>query len=115
MTELIDLERAGWQALVDGTAADFYRDLFTDDALLVVPGMVMDASVWVASLSGPQWSSFELNDDQVLTLSADSAALIYRAIARREATSPYEAIVTSTYRRVGDVWKLALHQQTPMP
>jgi ketosteroid isomerase-like protein len=115
VNELFDLERAGWQALVDGTAADFYRAMFTDDALLVVPGMVMEASAWVASLQGPQWSRFELDNVRVLDLADDCRALLYRAVAQREGEAPYEALVTSTYRRVGDRWKLALHQQTPTP
>ena len=49
-----------------------------------------------------------------LALSADVAALQYRASARREGDdSPYHALVTSVYVRRDGAWRLALHQQTP--
>jgi len=113
--ELVALERAGWQALVDGTAATFYRDVLAPDALLVVPGMVIDGSAWLDSLTGPQWSSFEIEDTRVVDLADDAAAVVYHAIAQRGDDPPYQAFVTSTYRRAGDRWQLALHQQTPDP
>jgi Domain of unknown function (DUF4440) len=115
LAELVARERDGWQSLVDGTAAAFYRDALTNDALLVVPGMVIDGSTWVESLQGAQWSHFELSDARILELTGDCAALVYRAEARREGEPTYAALITSIYRREGDTWKLALHQQTPEP
>jgi len=113
--ELLALERDGWQALVDGTAAGFYRDALAADALLVVPGMVLDGATWLASLDGPQWASFDIADAREIDLADDAAALIYRAHAQRDGETPYTALVTSIYRQVGERWKLALHQQTPDP
>jgi hypothetical protein len=114
LEDILAIERAGWQSLVDGTGAGFYRDTAVGDALLVVPGTVMPVSDWIESLAGPQWSSFRISDASLVELGDDAAALVYRADATRVGADPYAALITSTYRREGGRWKLALHQQTPL-
>ena len=40
---LIDLESRGWDSLCDGTGADFYGQLMTDDGVMVLGnGAAMD-------------------------------------------------------------------------
>jgi len=50
----------------------------------------------------------------VLALSDDTAALVYRAHAKRQDQPPYEAAITSVYRRRSGSWELVVHQQTPL-
>jgi hypothetical protein len=113
--DLVRLERDGWAALLDGTAAAFYGERLAADALLVVPGAVMPGADWLRSLDGPQWATFAMSDERVVPLGADAAAVVYRADATRPGDPPYTALVTSTYVRAGTGWELALHQQTPLP
>ena len=114
---LLDLEHAGWRALSTGGAAasDYYRDVLADDVLMLFPGgfVIDDRDTVIQSMDGPPWTSYELADERVYDLNAESAVVAYRAKATREGTD-YEALFNSTYIRVGDDWKLALHQQTPV-
>jgi hypothetical protein len=48
-TELLELERKGWEALATGRGAEFYGRVLTDDAIVVVPGMVLDRAQSLAS------------------------------------------------------------------
>jgi hypothetical protein len=61
------------------------------------------------------WSSFAIENPAVLALSDDSAAVVYRAHAQRQDQPPYEAAITSVYRRRDGTWELVVHQQTPLP
>ncbi len=112
----LELERAGWRALATGgAAAGFYAEVLADDVLILMPGgtVIDDRDAVVASMSGPPWSSFELSDERVLTPAADCTVVAYRARARR-GNHDYEALISSTYARRRDAWKLAVHQHTPV-
>ena len=51
-----------------------------------------------------------------MELTKDVALLIYRAVARwAHESAPYTALASSVYVRRGESWKLALHQQSPLP
>lgn len=114
--DLLELERAGWQALAASpeAARAFYDEVLADAVLMLFPGgtTIADRAAAVRSLGGAPWSSFELGDERVLPLGAGSAAVTYRARARR-GDAAYEALFASIYVRRGDGWRLALHQQTP--
>jgi hypothetical protein len=116
MDEVVDIERAGWDALSAGgsAAADFYeRNLAHEVTFLLPGGMVLrDRAAVIRSLQGPPWTSFELHDEHVQPLGAGAAALTYRVRATRDG-DVYEALINSTYVRDAGSWKLALHQQTP--
>jgi hypothetical protein len=62
----------------------------------------------------PRWTSVDFTDQQLVQLSPDTVALIYRASGSRgREEPPYPALASSVYvKRDGD-WKLALHQQSP--
>jgi hypothetical protein len=115
--ELIELERAAWTALSTSgeAAAAFYSDALADDVLMLLPGglVIDDRAQVIDSMRGAPWDSFELSDERVLDLTADSAVVAYRAIARRQGDD-YTALFNSTYIRVGGAWRLAVHQQTPV-
>ena len=51
-----------------------------------------------------------------MELSKDVALLTYRAVARwAHESAPYTALASSVYVKRGETWKLALHQQSPLP
>lgn len=114
LDELLELEHAGWVALCNGTAHEFYGDLMTEDALMVLAnGMVMERDAVVTALEGsPPWSAYEIVDPRVLELGEDVSALVYTATAHRPEGGPFIGAMASVYVRSGDDWRLALYQQT---
>ena len=113
--QLLEIERAGWDALsTEGAAGPFYDRVLADQVLMLLPGGMLldDRSDIVASMRGAAWDAFELTDERVLELSEGCAVVAYRADARR-GDQHYRALFSSVYVRDGDTWRLALHQQTP--
>ena len=115
-SELLEIERKGWDSLCDGTGADFYGRVMTDNGLMVLAnGMVMDRDQVVEALGkSPPWSSYQLDNVRLIELSPDAAALIYVGTARRDDADPFVGAMASVYHRVGGKWRLALYQQTPV-
>mgnify|MGYP001294684878 FL=1 len=116
MDELIELERAGWASLCDGTGADFYGETMTSDGVMVLAnGTVMTRDEVVSALGqAPPWASFEIDDLRVVPISQDSAALIYLGTGHRTGDEPsFTGVMSSVYTRRDSRWKLALYQQTP--
>ncbi|WP_026373320.1 nuclear transport factor 2 family protein [Agrococcus lahaulensis] len=113
LDELLELERAGWRSLCESTGDGFYGRLMTDDGLMVlVDGSVLDRAAVVASLGhAPPWASFEIREPRVVAVGAESAALVYTGVARREGME-LVARMSSAYVRVDGEWRLALYQQT---
>jgi hypothetical protein len=118
LPELLALERRGWDALCDGTAAAFYGEVMTDDGLMVLAnGAVLDRDAVVAALGqSPPWRSYQLADLRLVGAGPDSAALVYTGrAARDEDAPPFVGAMTSLYVRTDGVWRLALYTQTPVP
>jgi uncharacterized protein (TIGR02246 family) len=116
MDDLLRLERAGWDSLCDGSGADFYGSVMTDDALMVLAnGEAMTRSDVVAALAkSPPWASYEMQDVRVVQLNDDSAALVYVGVAHRtDDDEPFVGAMSSVYVRRDGEWRLALYQQTP--
>lgn len=114
LDELLELEHAGWVALCNGTAADFYDTHMTDDGVMVLAnGMVMDrASVVTALRDAPPWAGYEIVEPLLVDLAVGVAALVYGGIGRRNEGEPFVGAMTSVYVRQDDAWRLALYQQT---
>ncbi|MEV4900327.1 nuclear transport factor 2 family protein [Citricoccus sp. NPDC055426] len=115
LTELLPLERSGWDALCANRGGRFYGDLMTEHALMVlVNGMVLDRTTVAASLDeSPAWSWYRLDDARVVPTGADSAALVYRATAMRDGgAEPFIASMSSHYRRLEGRLRMTLYQQT---
>lgn len=112
------LERAGWEALSGAPPGPraFYDRVLTDDAVMIVPGLVLDRRAALESWDGvPPWMDYELVDPRMIGLGLDAAALTYVAVARRDGQAePYRAVMTSVYVRGTSGWRLAIHQQTPL-
>ena len=65
------------------------------------------------AMAGQPWASHTLEEPQVLPVTDDVAVVSYGVVAQREGAPTYSALISSTYVRRGDGWRLALHQQTP--
>ncbi|WP_372698331.1 nuclear transport factor 2 family protein [Arthrobacter sp. JSM 101049] len=114
---LLELEEAGWSALCASRGSAFYGQLMLPEALMVlVNGMVLDRSAVIAGLDdAPPWDSFELAEARTVPVGTDSTALVYRARARRDGDAgPFVALMSSIYRLVEGVPRLALYQQTTL-
>lgn len=115
LRELEAVERAGWDALCTGDGARFDADLRTDDGVMVLAhGQAMGRAAVVESLpGGPAWDRYELTDLTVVPAGPDAATLVYRAAAHRTGAPPFTALMTSTYARLDDRWRLTVYTQTP--
>lgn len=116
-TTVLDLERAGWDALCNGTAADFYARTMTPGGLMVLAnGEVMTRDEVVAALAdAPPWCRYEIGEPRLVPLGADAVALVYLGTAHRDPDDPpFVGAMTSVYvASPGDgEWRLALYQQT---
>jgi hypothetical protein len=112
--ELLDLERAGWDSLCDGSGDEFYGALMAPDGLMILAnGQIMTRDDVVAALAGaPPWSSYEITNARTLDLGAGVAMLVYVGTGHRSGSSDFVGVMTSVYRRTADGWQLALYQQT---
>jgi Domain of unknown function (DUF4440) len=116
LAELLSLERQGAEALTSGGAASFYGALLTDDALMVVPGFIVDKAMFVQSVdSEASWTSFTVAEPRLTSLTPDAAILVYRARGRRTGRPDYVALMSSVYVKRDGQWRLVHHQQTPQP
>ena len=114
LSHLVELEREGWAALAAGHGADFYREQLAPEAAMAFPfGVLTRAEAIDAMASAPPWATYELRDAQVVPLTPDAGVVVYAVEARREGQAPFRAVVSSTFVRDGDSWKLAFHQQSP--
>jgi hypothetical protein len=112
---LLALEDEGWEALSGDRGAAFYDEILTPHALMVVPGMVLTKERAMKEIeAGGPWAEFRIEDPLVVRLTEQSAALTYRATARRDNEPERVALMTSVYVENGGSWKLAFHQQTPI-
>ncbi len=115
---LLDLERQGWDSLCDSTGDEFYGQAMTEDAVMVLAnGEVMDRDTVVAALGqAPPWRTYDISDPRLVQTGPDSAALVYRGSAYRDADEPaFIGLMSSVYVRRNAEWRLALYQQTPVP
>ena len=78
--------------------------------------MILDRATFLESLRGePEMRSLRIEEPRVIELGADSALLLYTAVATMPDGSSWTSRMNSTYVKHSDGWKLAFHQQTPSP
>ncbi len=113
---LLELEEQGWQALSSADCVQFCEQWLADDAVMIVPGMVIDRATFLQAVARePPWANHHIAEPKVVQLTDDSAALVYRVKAQRDGQPEFAGLVTSVYVKRAGRWQLALHQQTPMP
>ncbi len=111
---LIALEHEGWQALAAGRGAAYYREHLTPNAVMAFPfGVLTRDGALEAMEAAPPWEHFELRNPRVVALGEDAGVVVYNVIARRAGEEPYTAVISSTFVRDHEGWKLAFHQQSP--
>jgi Domain of unknown function (DUF4440) len=114
--DVLDLERAGWEALsTPGAAGPFYERVLDDTVVFLLPGglHMYDRVAVVDAMTGATWDWYRIDDAHVRPLGDDVAVVHYRAAAQRGEAPVFEALMASTYVRRPDGWRLAVHQQTP--
>lgn len=112
---LVEMERNGWRALSDGTAAEFYDATMADDAMMALPNGLLDRDACIEAMTAaPPWSTHELSDLQVVSLTETSAMVVYSATAQRDGQAQYRAIMSTCYVLRGGQWLISFHQQTPL-
>jgi hypothetical protein len=114
--ELLEMERAVWDALVAGdSAAD--SALLSEDFLGVYPSGFADRDGHAGQLNdGPTVATYELHDARIVVVSDDAVLLTYRADYRRPAASGNESAsmyVSSLWCRREDRWLNVFSQDTP--
>ena len=111
---LFEMEEQGWQALSSPDPVSFCEEWLADDAMLIVPGMVIDRTTFLKALSTEQpWADHHIEEPKAIELTDESAALLYRVTARRDGQPEFVALITSVYVKRADRWQLVIHQQTP--
>jgi hypothetical protein len=113
--QVLDLEAAARQAIVDGTAAAHFDHVFTDTAVLVLPGMILERAQALAAWSGsPLWQRVEVESERTVHIGQNAIAVTYRArLVRWDST--HDVHITSVYTRARRTWRLGLRQQMPIP
>ncbi|NWN87615.1 MAG: nuclear transport factor 2 family protein [Micrococcaceae bacterium] len=115
--ELLELEHQGWQSLCDGSGADFYGRIMTDEgAMILAHGFVFDRDAVIDSLAqAPTWDGYEIDAPEAIALGEDQAILRYTGTGHRAGNPDFHALMGSVYVRTDGVWRLVHYQQTPIP
>lgn len=113
LEQLLELERAGWDALCEQRGDTFYGDLMIEDAVMVlVNGVVLDQPTIAKTLDqAPPWDRYEISDARLIRHGSDVATLVYRATSAR-GVDEFSALMTSTYALVDGRPRLKLYTQT---
>ena len=76
-----------------------YRDRLSDDAVVVIPGRVLDKSSTVQVMEGsPGWDDLSFANRRLRVLDEDAAIVTYRFDGKR-GYERYDAVLSSTYVR----------------
>jgi hypothetical protein len=112
--DLVALERAGWDALCSDRGAEHYREHLAAGARMAFPFGVLDrAQSLEAIAAAAPWARYAMDDARVVRLGADAAVVVYAVTAQRSGEPPFRGVLSSTFMRQGDAWRLAFHQQSP--
>ena len=111
--DLIALEKNFWTQ-----GPKFYRDNVDDECLVAFPQMasvLSNADVAKTIKEDERFRNIEIKPKGLVEPTSDLAILTYEARATRHDGKPYKALVSSGYVKRKDGWKMAFHQQTPLP
>ena len=113
--ELFDIEQGFWLR-----GEEHFLDHVDDLCLLAFPqagemhGIRSREEVAATATTANRWRDLAMNARHILQLSDEVAIISYRADVMRADGQPYAALVSSTYARRADGWKLAFHQHAPV-
>ena len=117
LKDLITIERTLWE-----NNPEIYHERYSPEALLIFPGVGrIDRDTAVAAIrkenaEGRAWAEVHFDDVDGRWITSEVAALItYMATARWNYESrASKTHCASVYVRVGESWRVAFHQQTPI-
>jgi hypothetical protein len=112
---LAEIEKKFWEAPPEGSI--YGEHMVAEGRILMpLPAGIMNREETIEAIEGsPPWTNYELKELESYELNDYTAILTYKANATRKGMAdPYEALITSTYRKQADEWKLVTHQQTPV-
>ena len=109
--QLIHQEREGWDAICRGDGGTYYHHAMTADAVMIVPGSVIERGAIMVALQGSTWDGYEMSEHRVVRLGDRAATLVYRVRAQR-GEQVFERRLATTYLYIEGRWRVAVHQQT---
>ena len=106
----------GWRAILSGRGGDYYVRTMTGDALLLLPGEVLDRDqVWAAFESALPLDRYELRDPAVIRVGEHAAVLVYKSTAWRGGTATErQTSTTYLFDESNGGWAIAVHQESPL-
>jgi hypothetical protein len=111
--DLLAIERQFWTG-----DAEFYRRNLDDECLLAFTEMAgvksKDDIAGMIADDKERWRDLRIAKKGFMDLPG-MAMLSYEAQARKGSGPLYKALATSGYVKRGNAWKMAFHQQTPLP
>lgn len=115
LSDILDLEKQVWTALVEGNAqAD--RALLTPDFLGVYPSGFANRDDHVGQFTdAPTMAQFHLTEEKLRILTPDIVLLSYRAEYQRPGRDGWEVmLISSLWERRHDLWVNSFSQDTPL-
>jgi hypothetical protein len=110
---LLQLERRLWNA-----DEEFYQETLAEDAVMVFPpptGILERSDILESLGGGERWQNIDFSEVRLIEIGDGTVQLVYRGVAERtEDGSEYNALITTTYVRENETWRLVSHQQTPV-
>lgn len=108
LTTLLELERQ----LAHATNGDPYREILAPHARVVVPGFVLDRENCAMAMdASPGWDRVDFENEQLVRINSDAAALVYRFTGLR-GDDRYIADMVSCYADTSEGPRLVTHQHT---
>ena len=113
MDQAWQLEERFWSAGTTGEVPDYYAHVLTSDAIVVVPGQVLQREELLRQWQDrPPWRDYEITDRRDVLVNGETALLCYQVAATSPDGTVYRARVSSLYTWVTG-WALAFRQHTP--
>jgi hypothetical protein len=117
MNELVEIERKLWT-----NDADIYEQSLVEDAVLIfaetgaISRDVAVEAIREENKEGRHWAEVEFDEVRTMALGPGTRLLTYRFKARWANEEAFvEGLAGSIYVEREGEWKLAFHQQTPLP
>ena len=115
---LLELEKKAWEANKNRDV-DFFKNFFADNGLVIFSLGIFDKESSLKDIeSNPrELLSYEILEPKLIQLTEKSAAIIYKAEIKslfQNIESSFSVLITTTYMKVNETWRAAIHQQTPL-
>jgi len=115
-TELLDLERAGWESIA-ARNPEHYRALVVEETIIVDDEGVHKGSDLAEKVGEipVRLGIKNIGDSKLIRLAPDNVVLTYRIEIEFEGGGGQALYASSVYARRAGAWRLVFHQQTSIP